>query len=345
MRRCFLFLVAMSVVCHPRAGAAQASDATALTPPDADGPTEVSIDIQFDLISIDERTETFEVDVRLWASWQDDRWAYDPDPDAEGFEAHRFLGEAATELLKTRLWWPYFEITDARSPRQQMSLAVEIDPYGEIHYTERFTVVIQQGFDLSDFPWDAHEVEFSVESFILDRDEMVFVPDNDLDQWTWDIQEWDVEDPILTVDDAEDDGFSTATSSLIITRKSSHYVTKIILPLILIISIGSAVFWMNLDTMHLGDRLSVSLTSLLTVVAFDFVTSDGLPKLGYSTSLDVILILAYVFSAVAILENVRAARLHAAGKAEQAVRLDRIFRFAYPPAFLLAVASIWLSST
>lgn len=334
-----MFLVAMFLIGQPRGGAAQEFSADALTRPYSDGPTRVNIDIQFHVNSIDERTGTFEVDARLYAVWQDDRWAISDGND----ETLSFFGDAAAELLKTRLWWPYFEITDAAAPREQMSLAVEIAPDGRIAYSERFSVLISQDFDLWDFPWDEHIIEFSVESFRLGKSEMVFVGEEPT--WQFDeSQEWEFAVPEIRVDEEPDAVFSRATWDVLATRKSLHYVTKIILPLVLIISIGSAVFWMNLDTMHLGDRLSVSLTSLLTVVAFDFVTSDGLPKLGYSTSLDYILILAYVFSALAILENVRASRLHSAGEVDKALGLDRVFRFAYPPLFLLAVALIWLRS-
>ncbi len=55
------------------------------------------------------------------------------------------------------------------------------------------------------------------------------------------------------------------------------------MPLLLIVAISWAVFWMDYEDMNLADRMSVSFTSVLTVVAFDFVSSDSLPKLSYAT--------------------------------------------------------------
>jgi len=339
MSRTVLLLAALFAVAYTPAVSAQDFSEEALTRPDPYGPpTEVLVDIGFHLISIDERTETFDVEARLELTWLDER--------LRGFGPVRFSGEGAAELLKTQIWWPYFEITDARSPRQQIALAVEIDSDGWVTYAERFSVVIQQPYDLSEFPWDAHDISFSIESFRLGAGELVFVSRSDFGEVEAEYQGMEGWDVVLAPVQVfnEDEGFSTAVARMSIFRDPTHVVTNIILPLILIILIGSSVFWMNMEKMHLGDRLGVSLTSLLTVVAFDFVAGDGLPTLGYSTSLDAILTLAYVFSALAIAENVRVSVLQGTSRAEKAARLDRLFRFGYPPAFVLLVVFIWLGS-
>ena len=56
--------------------------------------------------------------------------------------------------------------------------------------------------------------------------------------------------------------------------------------------------------MHLADRLSVSFTSVLTVVAFDFVTASNLPQLPYQTLLDRALTFSYIVLSLSVLENV-----------------------------------------
>ncbi len=112
-----------------------------------------------------------------------------------------------------------------------------------------------------------------------------------------------------------------------------------ILPLVLILLISSAVFWMDREAIHLADRLSVSFTSVLTVVAFDFVTSEKLPSLGYSTVMDMILTASYLFLALSILENVISMRLTGSRPAVSRA-LDKAFRFLFPVAYVICV--LWL---
>lgn len=87
---------------------------------------------------------------------------------------------------------------------------------------------------------------------------------------------------------------------------------------------------MDFDTMHLADRLSVSFTSVLTVVAYDFVTSDSLPKLPYSTRLDKMLTVSYIFLGLTVLENVLGYAMVRKGKIDTAQRIDKFSRWLFP---------------
>ena len=129
-----------------------------------------------------------------------------------------------------------------------------------------------------------------------------------------------------------------------ISRVSSSYTGNIILPLALIVLISSALFWMDLDRTHLGDRLTLAFTSLLTVVAFDFVTSSSLPKLWYATVLDRIVTLSYVFLTVMIAATVLVDWLNLRGAqgAARAATLNRLLRWGFPAAFLGALAFLVL---
>ena len=84
---------------------------------------------------------------------------------------------------------------------------------------------------------------------------------------------------------------------------------------------------------NLAERMSVSFTSVLTVVAFDFLSSDSLPKLGYQTVLDKFLTISYIFLALTIIENVVSATLVRRDNPPAAARLDRYSRWVFPIAY------------
>lgn len=326
-------LFAAMLVVAPKSDGSEPASFAALSPPAL--PTVVSVDLWgIQIFSINEDEETFEIEATLEASWLDERLAFDAG--TIGSEEIYYQGDGALDKLKSGMWWPYFEVTDARHSRDQMYVEVNIAAGGRVYYRERFTVQIKQGFDLSDFPFDSHSISFSIGPYGYDTERVVFEPMGDPKRVSnWEPEDWYVDWSELAISN-EPDMFANATVALDIARDPRHYVVNIILPLLLIVVISSAVFWMNFDTTHLGDRLSVSFTSVLTVVAFAFVAADNLPRLGYSTVLDSILSWSYVFLALNILESLIASRLYA-GRPAATRRLDSFFRFFYAPAYALVL--------
>jgi hypothetical protein len=245
-----------------------------------------------------------------------------------------------------------------------MHLELRIDHEGYVFYAERFTATIAQPFYLADFPFDEHDIQLSIEPFTYDASALVFVaPEEPRTPVSWEPTEWYLSDTSLAIDDGlvhvcsgtgdpcEDDldcggggvcetnvGFSTATVSLSIRRDSSHYLWKILLPLALIILVSSSVYWMDLERFpDPGDRFAVAFTAVLTVVAFDFVTADSLPKLWYTTLMDRVLLLGYVFSALNV-AGIAVTTVLSKRRPAVAERLVLLLRWLFPPAFLATLA-------
>ena len=81
-----------------------------------------------------------------------------------------------------------------------------------------------------------------------------------------------------------------------IKRNSSHYVYKIIIPVFLILSVAWFVLWIPTD--KLDARLTTSIVALLSLIAYNFVFSDDIPKLNYLTTLDIYILVSYVFCCI-----------------------------------------------
>ncbi len=81
-----------------------------------------------------------------------------------------------------------------------------------------------------------------------------------------------------------------------IERNSAHYIYKIIIPVFLILSVAWFVLWIPTD--KLDARLTTSIVALLSLIAYNFVFSDDIPKLNYLTALDKYILLSYIFCCI-----------------------------------------------
>jgi hypothetical protein len=114
-----------------------------------------------------ERSETFEADLYLIFRWHDPRLAFD------GTEPQRFLEDAAVEQLKA-IWWPQIEFINTGQP-DIANRALEISPDGSVSYILAMTATFRSDLDLRRFPFDRETLEVRIQSFIWNRDQMVFV--------------------------------------------------------------------------------------------------------------------------------------------------------------------------
>ncbi|WP_420641654.1 hypothetical protein [Candidatus Leptofilum sp.] len=306
-------------------------------PPPNQFPVEVYVDLYgLNIFAIDEQNETFEIEAFIYADWFDDRLAFDPA--AAGTERKVFQGETAVEMLKTDVWWPDLEVVDVRGPRERLHTTLTIDYDGFVTYTERFHANIWQPFFFEEFPFDTHTISFTVAPFFYTSDQVAFLGPEDFledgerlerEDLAWETNEWSIDGVESVVARGGDFEFSTSTMFLEISRLPQFYISNVILPLFLIVAISWAVFWMDFGDMHLADRLSVSFTSVLTVVAFDFVTADNLPLLSYQTVLDAVLTFSYVILSLSVLENVLA-YLNFRKNQQDIQRLDKVSRWLFP---------------
>ncbi len=324
-----------------------------LIPPNRDGATEVFVDIWVsEIFNIDAREEIFTVDAHLYLEWFDERLAFDAE--TFGYDRKVYQDEAVEELLKSQVWWPAVEVIDARGVRDRLHTALTIYADGSIYYRERFIVLIEQGFDLAEFPFDEHTISFTVEPFEYAGDEVIFTTfeldeaDGFGSEEVWETREWDITYHPLMVEpgfveaDPDAHGYAAATTMLTISRVPNFYLSSFVLPLLLIVAISWSVFWMDYNTMNLADRMSVSFTSVLTIVAFDFVTSDSLPKLPYATLLDTILTASYIFLGLTVLENVIGYSLRKGGWLRSSQTLDWLSRILFPVGYIVVLAQALL---
>jgi len=86
-----------------------------------------------------------------------------------------------------------------------------------------------------------------------------------------------------------------------IERHSAYHLSHTAGPLFMIVSAAFGAFFVPIH--DADDRLGVSLTALLTAVAFQFNVASQLPDAGYNTAIDIYIFLAFLTLFLVILEN------------------------------------------
>ncbi len=123
-------------------------------------------------------------------------------------------------------------------------------------------------------------------------------------------------------------------------RNVQHYILKVILPLVLIVIMSWAVFW--IDPINASSQVSIAMTSMLTLIAYRFAIDSQLPLLPYMTRLDVFILTSTLLVFFSLIEVVVTIILDNGQKKKRAKRIDSFCRAVFPAVFLLASIVIFL---
>jgi len=111
--------------------------------------------------------------------------------------------------------------------------------------------------------------------------------------------EWKIERPWC--DYAWGIFLNTAFIRIPIERHSNYHLSHTMFPLFMIVCAAFGAFFVPIA--DVADRLSVSLTAMLTAVAFQFNVTSNLPDAGYNTAIDVYIMFAFLTLFAVIMEN------------------------------------------
>lgn len=316
-------------------------------PPNPDGP--VLVDVGLFVISmpeIDPVHNTFRVEAYLDMMWCDPRLAFDAETAFQGRKI--YLEEAAHEVLQ-RIWWPDVTLVNEVESRAVENEELLIFPDGTVEYQERFSATLEAHYDLRQFPFDEQKLEIELESFAWSSEflqfhqrekKIGFSSDFELPEWHTEA----VHTHLREVQEIRDRApFSELVLEVIISRRSGFFIWKILIPLMVLVSLSWSVFWMIGD--GLADRMSVSLTGVLTVVAYQFIIVADLPRVPYFTFMDVVLTLSFATITLTVAENVYVNVLYLRGRESRAQRVDSTCRWLFPVLYfgaLLVAAVVYL---
>ncbi|CAJ1941217.1 unnamed protein product [Cylindrotheca closterium] len=315
-----------------------------VSPPNPNGPTIVDIGLYIhSIFDLDPGLSTFEMEGYLDLIWCDPHTKFDAE--AEGKDRHIFLERDAAKELES-IWWPAIAFKNEKGKRVTENQEVVIESDGTVEYREKFKVTLTSKYEMTQFPFDKQVLRAEVESFAWNSDQMQFHIEEDLVGFSEDFEIPEqtmthIEEHLETVKEARDrHPFSELVTEIHIHRNPAYYVTKVCIPLCLIVAISWAVFWM--DPTDLANRMAISFTGVLTSAAYQFVVSDILPRHITNTFLANFVLVTFVMQILTAIENVAVRNLHFQGHPLAAKMIDRVCRVVVPLLFL-AVCNIMAS--
>lgn len=309
------------------------------TSPNSVGPTLVDIGLYVvSVTNIDELENSFQVEAFSDMMWCDPRFAFDPKE--TGVNEELYLEEDAVTFLEG-VWWPDVTFVNEAAPVETENQILRIFPGGTMKYEQILGLTLEGKFDLRKFPFDSQILPIQMESFAWDKDILKFHEQSDRIGFSdeFELPEWKVEFVNTRVEDRKEvrdrTEFSEFTVDIGVSRLTGYYVYKITLPLILLIIASWSVFWMSRDA--LADRLGVSLTGTLSVVAYQFLISDSFPRISIITFMDSIILTSFTFMILTIFENVAVSAMIEQDE-QKAEQIDLTCRWLFPLSYALCLA-------
>jgi Neurotransmitter-gated ion-channel ligand binding domain/Neurotransmitter-gated ion-channel transmembrane region len=310
-----------------------------LRPPIQEGlPVPVSIAIRvLNLTDIDEVAQRFHLMFYMFVQWHDSRLAFTPHDPNEHFHAY----------TPNEVWHPRLEFINGIGARTVSEVSLRASPDGKALYIERSDVELSTRFHLHRFPFDRQELQIIVRPFVGQATILRFEASH---EHTWisagestysSLAEWDLKGTRTEHDHVSMSKLGPipqAYFEIIVKRKYDFYLWKIFLPLILMVMLSWTVYW--IDTRDLNSQVQISITTILTVIAFAFSISISLPRVPYLTYIDAFFLDCLVFVFFTAIEMTT---VHVSARTQRhhiGLKIRRISRVAVPIAFVLSNAIV-----
>lgn len=293
------------------------------------------------ITNIDQLSEKFNAVAELRMEWEDPLLSFNPEECQCEFKS--FSGDSFQDFADdNEILIPVFSIFNQQGNRWIQNQNAVVFPDGRAIYLEHYTTDLQAPlFDFTKFPFDTQLLYIQVQS-LANEDFFYYTDPEELSEIGELLgeEEWFITDS--WTDATIEEEHANHWLYFTVRRHLNFYIFRIIIPLVLVIIVS----WFTFFLRDFGRRVEVSSATLLTFVAFNFTVADNLPRLGYLTFMDALLIGAFVVSVIVVIYNVVLKRLETDGRSDLAHRIDKPMIWLYPVLFSLGAliaAAIFLT--
>ena len=220
-------------------------------------------------------------------------------------------------------------------------------PDGTVTYLQRYTGQFSAPMDLREFPRDRQEFFVHFVAPAVSGPTVTLVPDESivsLRSERLSISDWKVGEAVLEVEEFQvAPGAPTHPGvklSLPARRLVTYYVIQVLIPLVAIVMMAYAVFWVAPAVVP--TRVGVVVTTMLTLIAYRFMLANHVPRLPYLTRLDWFMLGATVLVILTLFTMAGTAYLMSREKEALVGKIDRAGRLLYPILFAGYSLFVWL---
>lgn len=280
-------------------------------------------------------TNSFLGDVYVWYRWSN--------PDLRPYETVEFMN-----LYEA---WQLMSWSSQEEPRDQ--------PDGTLYYAARHQGAFNSSLQLRNYPFGTQELEIVLEDFESEARSFRFITEGDslgIDPEI-SLPGYDILAPSLAIsefaygtnfgdlDDSADERYSRATVTIPIRHPVVTNVIKYLVPIILVVIASALIF--QIPPNMVEARIGLSITALLTLVAMQWSSMDGLPLMSYLTLLDALYLVSLVFILGSLIAGLRVSWLAREQGEEAAITVDErsmvVYLVAFAAAFGLTLAAFLVS--
>jgi hypothetical protein len=315
--------------------AAPVSDEKKLTSRPSAGGAATEVKIRVVLLNLDNisgANQNFTANFAYQARWTDERLKH--------------TGPGDERIPLSAIWHPRLQIVNRQSLQETFAKEALVSPEGEVKTVQRVWGQLSQPFALNDFPFDQQKLHLDLVGpghhegtvlFVADPDSPSLVADK-LSISDWDVLDWSATPYILTIADGGTP-LPAFRLALKVERKRGYHLVNVILPLIMIICMSWVVFWIN--PKNINPRVSVSVTAMLTLIAYRFAVGASLPKIAYLTRMDWFILGSSILVFTSLIEVIVTSYLNDQDRLDTACRINRWMRVLAPMAFIaIAIFSL-----
>ncbi|CAH1777614.1 unnamed protein product [Owenia fusiformis] len=254
---------------------------------------------------ISEEDMMYEMDVYFRQEWNDSRLA---------FEVFTLNGANITEIRPScgvlkDLWKPDTFFHNGKDSYLHMityeNAFFRISPAGVIYMSKRLTIKATCPMHLQKYPVDTQICKLKFGSYGYTNQDMIYTwKSNTVEKSeAIDMAQFVLDDIDTFSNENERTNFGLGNSSVLevhfkLKRSFGYYLLQIYLPCYFIVMISWISFWINREATPA--RVTLGITTLLSSTTIGLSGREGLPKMSYSTALDIFLMLCfgYVFAAL-----------------------------------------------
>jgi hypothetical protein len=299
----------------------------------AQAPEDVEVTVYLiDIEEIDSRTQSFTANLFVSLRWLDPALAHE--------------GPGSIGVPLDDIWNYNLQILNQQRLVKTFIDSANITPEGLVTVRQRYWGGFSQPLDLQDFPFDSQRLQINLvrSGVVGSTPNFIISPDSGLANHMkipdWQVLDWKVVPENIPIGR---DGRTVPSVVLTVDvkRSISFFTLKVILPLMLIVAMSWLVFWIGPDLM--ASKISVGVTTMLTLIAYRFAIGGMVPRLSFLTGLDYFVLGSSILVFLTLMVVAFTAYLIEKGRLEQARRLDRISRWMAPLLFLaMILQTLWL---